>query len=150
MTRFYVNISKMSTWMLTLNHRCLSSKVPAKPTWKQIDPSTLPKPTTIDEATISHLERLALVDFNNQEGIERLEKAIRFADQITLVDTTGVQPMDSVLESRNTYLRKDEVTEGNCKQEILKNAALVEEDYFVAPPGNIPLKKKEKSYRPKT
>jgi len=31
------------------------------------------------------------------------------------------------------------VTEGDCKEEILRNASKVEEDYFVAPPGNIPL-----------
>ena len=28
----------------------------------------------------------------------------------------------------------------NRRKEILANAAVVEEDYFVAPPGNIPLK----------
>ncbi len=49
---------------------------------------------------IEHLERLALVDFGNEAGIKRLEAAIRFADQIHLVDTEGVEPMDSVLEDR--------------------------------------------------
>lgn len=31
------------------------------------------------------------------------------------------------------------MTQGNCVKDILKNAAITEEDYFVAPPGNIPL-----------
>lgn len=29
--------------------------------------------------------------------------------------------------------------EGNCRNEILSNAKVTEENYFVAPPGNIPL-----------
>lgn len=43
---------------------------------------------------------------------------------------------------RNLNLRPDEVikiTHGNCQKDILRNAAVVEDDYFVAPPGNIPL-----------
>ena len=28
----------------------------------------------------------------------------------------------------------------NLRREMLANASVVEEDYFVAPPGNIPLK----------
>lgn len=36
-------------------------------------------------------------------------------------------------------LREDKVTQGNCQKEILKNAAVTEDDYFVAPIGNIPL-----------
>ncbi|XP_078599881.1 glutamyl-tRNA(Gln) amidotransferase subunit C, mitochondrial [Branchiostoma floridae x Branchiostoma japonicum] len=123
--------------------RRLSSKVPSEPTWKEVHESKLPKPTKIDQDTIAHLERLALVDFANKEGIRRLEAAIRFADQMFLVDTTGVEPMDSVLEDRELYLRDDKVTEGNCKDDILRNAGKVVEDYFVAPPGNIPLPKKE-------
>ena len=49
---------------------------------------------------IEHLERLALVDFANQAGIERLESAVRFADQLYFVNTDGVQPMDTVLEKQ--------------------------------------------------
>lgn len=36
-------------------------------------------------------------------------------------------------------MRDDEVTEGNCRDDVLKNASVTEEEYFVAPPGNIPL-----------
>lgn len=49
---------------------------------------------------LDHLERLALVDFRNWEGVQRLEKAIQFADQLHAVNTEGVEPMDSVLEDR--------------------------------------------------
>ncbi|KAH0625465.1 hypothetical protein JD844_014995 [Phrynosoma platyrhinos] len=92
---------------------------------------------------LDHLERLALVDFRNWEGVERLEKAIEFAEQLHTVNTDGVEPMDSVLEDRCLYLRDDSVTEGNCAEELLKKAKQTVEEYFVAPPGNIPLPKLE-------
>ncbi|NXY68321.1 GATC amidotransferase, partial [Glareola pratincola] len=92
---------------------------------------------------LEHLEQLALVDFRDAEGVERLRRAIQFADQLHEVNTDGVEPMDSVLEDRCLYLREDDVTEGNCVNELLKNAREKVEEYFVAPPGNIPLPKLE-------
>ena len=55
---------------------------------------------SVDPELVRHLERLALVDFSNEDGVERLNQAVRFADQLRLVDTRGVEPMDSVLEDR--------------------------------------------------
>lgn len=49
---------------------------------------------------LDHLEHLALVDFRDSEGVERLQKAIQFADKLHEVNTDGVEPMDSVLEDR--------------------------------------------------
>uniref|UniRef100_A0A8C6NVJ1 Glutamyl-tRNA(Gln) amidotransferase subunit C, mitochondrial n=1 Tax=Nothobranchius furzeri TaxID=105023 RepID=A0A8C6NVJ1_NOTFU len=92
---------------------------------------------------VDKLERLALVDFRTKEGLACLEKAIRFADQLHLVDTSGVEPMDSVLEDRALYLRNDTETEGDSAEELLKLAKNTVEEYFVAPPGNIPLPKRE-------
>lgn len=40
---------------------------------------------------------------------------------------------------RNLNLRLDKITQGNCQADVLKNAVLTEDDYFIAPPGNIPL-----------
>ena len=48
--------------------------------------------------------------------------------------------MYTPLENESLRLREDVVTDGNRRREVLANAAVVEEDYFVAPPGNIPLK----------
>lgn len=49
---------------------------------------------------LEQLEQLALVDFRDSEGIQRLQKAVQFADQLHEVNTDGVEPMDSVLEDR--------------------------------------------------
>ncbi|MEJ1281966.1 glutamyl-tRNA(Gln) amidotransferase subunit C, mitochondrial isoform X2 [Cricetulus griseus] len=93
----------------------------------------------VPAAKIEHLERLALVNFGSREAVARLEKAIAFADQLHAVDTDGVEPLESVLEDRCVYLRSDNVAEGNCTEELLRNSHHVVEEYFVAPPGNISL-----------
>lgn len=93
----------------------------------------------IDKNTIAKLERISLVDFDNEGGIQRLESAIRFAQKLRDVHLDpSVKPMYSVLENERLHLREDKITEGNCDKEILKNAKLLEDEYFVAPPGNIP------------
>lgn len=61
------------------------------------------QPQTFTAEIIDHLERLALVDFGNQEAVDRISKAVRFADQLLLVDTTDVEPMTSVLEDRLSH-----------------------------------------------
>uniref|UniRef100_A0A8C8SXE7 Glutamyl-tRNA(Gln) amidotransferase subunit C, mitochondrial n=1 Tax=Pelusios castaneus TaxID=367368 RepID=A0A8C8SXE7_9SAUR len=112
------------------------------PTWQHVEQTPLSqKKVTVE--VLDHLERLALVDFRNWEGVQQLEKAIQFADQLHAVNTEGVEPMDSVLEDRCLYLREDNITEGNCTEELLQNAKEKVEEYFVAPPGNIPLAKLE-------
>ncbi|XP_074869106.1 glutamyl-tRNA(Gln) amidotransferase subunit C, mitochondrial [Carettochelys insculpta] len=118
-------------------------RVYQKPTWQHVEQRPLPQKTVTVEV-LDHLEHLALVDFRNWEGVQRLEKAIQFADQLHAVNTEGVEPMDSVLEDRCLYLREDNITEGNCTEELLQNARETVEEYFIAPQGNTPLPNLEK------
>lgn len=74
--------------------------VPTKPIASKIDKKLLPQKTVIDSETIGLLERLSLVDCSNKESIGILEDAVQFADQILQVDTTGVEPLVTVLEDR--------------------------------------------------
>ncbi|XP_077418014.1 glutamyl-tRNA(Gln) amidotransferase subunit C, mitochondrial [Vanacampus margaritifer] len=120
-----------------------NSKVPAAATWEPIPEDQLPPATQVEADLVDKLERLALVDFRTKEGLACLEKAIRFADQLHVVDTSGVEPMDSVLEDRVLYLRDDVVIEGNHADELLQLSKNTVEEYYVAPPGNIPLPKRE-------
>lgn len=125
--------------VITKKHRL----VPSKPTQTRIKLDQLPAPTKIDAGTIAHLERLSLVDCANKEGIKTLEDAISFADQILQVETKGVEPLITVLEDRQLQVREDQVIEEHSREEILANAASKEEEYFVSPPGNIPLEARE-------
>nr|CAH7712158.1 unnamed protein product [Callosobruchus chinensis] len=96
----------------------------------------------IDKDTIALLERLSLVDCENEQAVKTIESALEFAEQIFEVDTTNVDPLITVLENKPLSVREDVVVEGDCRDEILKNAAVTEDHYFVAPPGNIPLDNK--------
>ncbi|XP_014874315.1 glutamyl-tRNA(Gln) amidotransferase subunit C, mitochondrial [Poecilia latipinna] len=136
-------ISLQSQILRPLSSHQHNPKVPKVPTWEPVPEEQLPQPTKIPADLVDKLERLALVDFRTKQGLECLEKAIRFADQLHVVDTSGVEPMDSVLEDSALYLRDDTVTEGDCAEELLKLAKDTVEEYFVAPPGNIPLPKRE-------
>lgn len=78
--------------------------VPIKATLSTVDNSKLPPRTKIDANTIALLERLSLVDCANKQGIETLEEAIAFADQILQVDTTDVEPLITPLEDKYDYV----------------------------------------------
>jgi Asp-tRNA(Asn)/Glu-tRNA(Gln) amidotransferase C subunit len=49
---------------------------------------------------ISHLERTSLVDFESEEALRRLRSAIEFSDILFEVDTTGIEPMTSLLDDQ--------------------------------------------------
>ncbi|XP_045771653.1 DNA polymerase subunit gamma-2, mitochondrial-like isoform X3 [Maniola jurtina] len=135
--QFNFAIRTFSKTKYILLPRRFNSKVPIHPV------ITLEKQaherTKVDTNTISLLERLSLVKCDTDEGVNVLEDSIAFADKILHIDTTGVEPLYTVLEKENLTLREDIITQGNCQKDILKNAAVTEDDYFVAPPGNIPL-----------
>ncbi|XP_063380717.1 glutamyl-tRNA(Gln) amidotransferase subunit C, mitochondrial [Cydia fagiglandana] len=129
------SIFKSINSRLSLRH--FSSKVPLTPV------NTLEKQEStrvkVDKNTLALLERLSLVKCDTAEGVNVLEDSIAFADKILHINTDNVEPLYSVLEKENLSLRDDVITQGNCQKDILKNATVVEDDYFVSPPGNIPL-----------
>lgn len=133
--------------------RPLHSAIPSRPV---IPPTTTSSSSNkkITDSDIEHLERLSLVDFGNVRGIQRLEEAIAFAQPLKEVDTTGVEPLYTVLEDQALVPmippKEDPQANGNVPRPlILANAKKTEEDYFVAPPGNIPLKVQNQKYKEK-
>ncbi|KAI9578554.1 glutamyl-tRNA(Gln) amidotransferase subunit C, mitochondrial [Glossina fuscipes] len=108
--------------------------------------ATFAEPTEkieIDGKTIQLLERLSLVNFDSAEILATLRKSIQFAVKISNINTHNLKPLYTVLEDQIQHLRDDRVNQANDREEILKNAKLVEEDYFISPPGNIPLHQEE-------
>lgn len=95
--------------------------------------------TEIDGETLKLLERLSLVNVDDRQALRTLEDSIEFASKILDIDTDNVPALYTVLEDQPLQMRDDVVTDGDCQEEILKNARITEEEYFVAPPGNIPL-----------
>ncbi|XP_024878958.1 glutamyl-tRNA(Gln) amidotransferase subunit C, mitochondrial [Temnothorax curvispinosus] len=104
------------------------------------------KKPVIDETTIRRIERLALVGFEYRQSKRVLEEAIAFTERLRTVgiDET-VRPMYSTLENDCIHLRDDVARHDVERREILKNAAVLEEEYFVAPLAT----NKEKESEPK-
>lgn len=59
------------------------------------------------------------------------------------IDTENTAPLYTVLENTSLELREDDINDGSQRENILKNAQITEEEYFVAPPGNIPLEQEK-------
>ncbi|XP_032684524.1 glutamyl-tRNA(Gln) amidotransferase subunit C, mitochondrial [Odontomachus brunneus] len=91
---------------------------------------------TIDETTIRRIEKLALVGFEYKQSKRVLEEAVAFAERLRRVHIDeAVRPMYSTLEKEYIHLRDDIALphDINRRREILKNASVLEEEYFVAP-----------------
>jgi aspartyl-tRNA(Asn)/glutamyl-tRNA(Gln) amidotransferase subunit C len=89
----------------------------------------------VDDALITKLSRLAMLDFNEAEKEEikaDLEKMIGFVDKLRELDTTGIEPLLH-MTGNNNMLREDEVKNMLSQQEALKNAPLHDNQFFKVP-----------------
>ncbi|XP_017153769.1 glutamyl-tRNA(Gln) amidotransferase subunit C, mitochondrial [Drosophila miranda] len=139
--RFYCKIAAKTNFKpAKLDFKDLrhATKVPQTPV-DTVFPETTANRVEIDTKTIQLLERLSLVDLDSEQAFATLNSSIQFADKIAHINTENVRPLYTVLENQQLQLRNDEVKEGDCRVELLRNAKVTDEDYYVSPPGNIPL-----------
>jgi aspartyl-tRNA(Asn)/glutamyl-tRNA(Gln) amidotransferase subunit C len=90
---------------------------------------------TITDETIDHLAHLSRLEFNGDQKVRiksDLNKIVAFVDQLSTVDTTGVEPLIFMTETEN-ILREDVDVVTISQQEALKNAAVHDSDYFKIP-----------------
>lgn len=103
---------------------------------QQTHNSSASKKPAID-VTIQRIEKLALVGFDYEQSKRVLEEAIAFTERLRNVHISEtVRPMYATLENEHIRLRQDEVQQTASRREILKNATVLEEEYFVAPLKN--------------
>jgi aspartyl-tRNA(Asn)/glutamyl-tRNA(Gln) amidotransferase subunit C len=81
---------------------------------------------------IAHLARLAVADEDVEHLRGELNAILAFVEQLREVDVDGVQPMTSVTPMAMKK-RSDEVTDGDIADDILKNAPVREDHFFVVP-----------------
>ena len=90
---------------------------------------------SVDRATVRRIARLARLAITGQEE-GRLEKELSgildWVAQLDEIDTSNVEPMTRVADMK-MKMRKDEVADGFCAADILKNAPEVDDGYFVVP-----------------
>ena len=89
----------------------------------------------IDEATVRHVARLARIKVTDQEAANlkrELTTILDWVEQLGEVDTSAVEPMTR-MGDMTLPLRKDEVTDGDKADAVVKNAPLTEDHYFLVP-----------------
>lgn len=89
----------------------------------------------VDEATVRRIARLARIKITDEEaaGLEsELSAILDWVEQLKEVDTDSVEPMTRVVPI-SLKQREDVVTDGEKPAEIVANAPVTEDDFFVVP-----------------
>jgi aspartyl-tRNA(Asn)/glutamyl-tRNA(Gln) amidotransferase subunit C len=89
----------------------------------------------LDRATVAKvatLARIRLEDSELEPLAAELSKILSFVEQLDQVDTTGVEPMASVV-SMTLPLRTDAVTDGGYPEKVLANGPRTERNFFAVP-----------------
>ncbi len=90
---------------------------------------------SVDSATvrrIAHLSRIAIEDSEVERLRGELNAILAFVETLSEVDVDGVEPLTSALPMQMKK-RADVGTDGGIADEILANAPLREDHYFVVP-----------------
>ena len=89
----------------------------------------------VDEATVRRIARLARIKITDAEAkglVKELSGILNWVEQLDEVDTASVEPMTRVVPIELTK-RVDVITDGDIADDIVKNAPMVEDHYFVVP-----------------
>ena len=89
----------------------------------------------VDAETVHRIAHLARIDVANDE-VEHLggelNAMLAFVEQLSEVNVEGVEPMTSVTPM-TMKKRVDAVTDGGIAEDIVRNAPMSEDNYFVVP-----------------
>jgi aspartyl-tRNA(Asn)/glutamyl-tRNA(Gln) amidotransferase subunit C len=89
----------------------------------------------VDEATVRRIARLARIKITEAEAkglVKELSGILNWVQQLDEVDTSSVEPMTRVVPIE-LKKRDDIVNDGGKADEILKNAPMAEDGFFVVP-----------------
>ena len=81
---------------------------------------------------IAHLARIGVSEEETPHLQAEINAILKFVAALDEVDVEGVEPMTSVLPMR-LPMREDVVTDGNIAEQVLANAPLTEDGYFLVP-----------------
>jgi aspartyl-tRNA(Asn)/glutamyl-tRNA(Gln) amidotransferase subunit C len=89
----------------------------------------------ISDETIEYvgiLAKLELSDEEKEKAKEDMGKMLDYIDKLNELDTSNVEPMSHVFPVNNVF-REDVVTNGDDRENILKNAPEEKDGTFVVP-----------------
>jgi aspartyl-tRNA(Asn)/glutamyl-tRNA(Gln) amidotransferase subunit C len=81
---------------------------------------------------IAHLARIDVAEEELEQLADELGAIIGWVKQLDEVDTSGVEPMTSVVEA-TLPRRPDKVTDGGLRDDVLANAPDPEKGFFTVP-----------------
>lgn len=81
---------------------------------------------------VAHLARIAVSDEAAERMSGELNAILGFVEQLNEVDVDGVEPMTSVTPMK-MRVREDKVSDGNIAAEVVANAPITEDNFFVVP-----------------
>jgi aspartyl-tRNA(Asn)/glutamyl-tRNA(Gln) amidotransferase subunit C len=90
---------------------------------------------SVDRETVRRIARLArlAVDEEQVAAMEaELNALLSWVEQLQEVNVEGVPPMTSVV-AQHLKMREDEVTDGGCADDLMANAPVAENHFFVVP-----------------
>ncbi len=90
---------------------------------------------SVDRATVRRIARLARLAITEEEAArleQELSGILDWVAQLDELDTSAVEPMTRVA-AMTMKMRNDEVTDGFCAADILRNAPEADDGYFVVP-----------------
>jgi aspartyl-tRNA(Asn)/glutamyl-tRNA(Gln) amidotransferase subunit C len=89
----------------------------------------------LDKATVAHIAALARIKVPEADQAHlagELSNILTWIEQLSEVDTRGVEPMSSAAHLR-LPMRDDAVTDGDCRDKILANAPQAARGFFAVP-----------------
>lgn len=81
---------------------------------------------------VAHLARIAVTDSDAKRMTGELNVILGFVEQLNEVDVEGVEPMTSVIPMVMKK-RRDVVTDGGKADDIVANAPMSEDGFFLVP-----------------
>ena len=90
---------------------------------------------SVDSATVRRVARLARLKVNENDLPRlagELNAILNFVEQLNEVDVENVTPLTSVVNAA-MRMRDDVVTDGYYAKEVIKNAPMSEDEFFMVP-----------------
>jgi len=90
---------------------------------------------SVDKETVQKIARLSRIAISDEEAeamVPELNGILAWVEQLGEVNVTGVEPMTAVIPNK-LRLRDDAVSDGDKREDVLKNAPAREDAFFGVP-----------------
>ena len=98
-------------------------------------PVAIAPPMSVNADQVRHvakLARIAMSDAEVEKLVPEFNNILKWVEQLGEVDTDGVEPLTAVIDNE-LRLRDDVVNDGNCRDDVLKNAPEAQHGFFAVP-----------------